>query len=112
VKTYLSNKDLKAKGLDAINPGFEIVSVQAGVALRFWDGFFTAGTIIDRTHGWPAQRQVVATIVPSGTGYQYKTNPGPKGAVRYGWAKTEEQAIKRASAWVRRRFAHVTKEVA
>jgi len=108
---YLTNRELAARGFDAIRPGFEIVTTATGVAVAFWHGFFVAGTIIDRTDGKPARRQVVGRVTKNGDRYTYQTHPGVRGAIRYGSASTEEAAIADVVAWLGRRFAHVTPRI-
>lgn len=108
-RTYLTNRQLTERGYgEVLAPGFELVGVVGSLTVQFWHGFFVAGNIIDRVDGRPAQRRLVARIVPQRNGYAYTTLPGPKGAIRHGWAQTEEEAIAAVTKWVKRRFAHVS----
>lgn len=109
---YATNRELLAAGYcEVLAPGYELNSNFATDThtVSFWRGFFLEGRILDRTSSAPAMSRVVATIWKDGDGYRFKTTPGPKAAIRYGYAPTFERAEHLVRLWIHRRFAHVSK---
>lgn len=110
MRTYLTNAELAARGFaEVIAPGVELeLDGRGGLVVSFWQGFYRAGNILDRVDGRRARRRAIATITPAGARFAVCTNPGVKGAIRYGAAASEAEAVAGVLRWARRRFAHVT----
>ena len=127
MRTYKTNAELQQllNAAEVTHPGYEITleagrhvwfgsgkhlqKVTAVSSVVFWPTFFAQGRIIDRTDGSKATRRGVALVAQTASGsWVYRTNPGTTGAIRYGYARTENEALADIHAWIKRRFAFVT----